>query len=529
MKKKLLSLLLIMLSALLLSACGKDPIAELENQITKEEHQERRDVLSELAQIFRQERAGATIDATRGLALSVRLNNQEFVQFFIRKGADVNGECTSYDSYDPYTFEESSVCLTMLGFASENGHYEIGKILVDAGANVNSSCKKNHKKNVREDQKSTTKHECEETAILLAMKSFSEDKNARDEFVHFLFEKGASLECRECDGESPALLLATEQGDLKMVEWLIKNGAKPKRYSHLGRKPTSVYWGLKHFFAVSPEDTRLLKLLIENGANIRDMGRILDLLICSSYDKEKSFKEKVEFLEKSGIKLEIPKIEVVKIPGRKYAFGKYEITRAQYDAVMPSEENLHDNEPVRVAAQHATEEDSDAKKNYPKTLVSYREAEEFCDRMTYWGQALKMIAHNQRYRLPSREEWLHACCVGKEKRKKIRLGHGFELDGTEWVKPSFEEVKRTSWYSEDYNGNFSYPGRLYPVGQKEPNAFGIYDMLGNVSELTSDKRECGGDCWSNSLTLSKNGEIEDDERDLHQGFRVVLDPATPEE
>ena len=76
------------------------------------------------------------------------------------------------------------------------------------------------------------------------------------------------------------------------------------------------------------------------------------------------------------------------------------------------------------------------------------------------------VRENTRIRnmlIPTQSEWEFACRAGSR---------GPLYEGT--------NVAELAWYA----GNSE--GRLRPVGLKKPNAFGLYDMLGNVSEITRD-------------------------------------------
>jgi formylglycine-generating enzyme required for sulfatase activity len=75
------------------------------------------------------------------------------------------------------------------------------------------------------------------------------------------------------------------------------------------------------------------------------------------------------------------------------------------------------------------------------------------------------------YRLPTEAEWEYACRAGSDK------DYSF---GSTALK-----VDDYAWYSENANGSYQ------PVGQKKANAWGLYDMHGNVAEWVLDSFDEG--------------------------------------
>ena len=75
----------------------------------------------------------------------------------------------------------------------------------------------------------------------------------------------------------------------------------------------------------------------------------------------------------------------------------------------------------------------------------------------------------ERYRLPTEAEWEYAARGGQQ-------GKGYEYTGS-------NEPGSVAWYKE--NGGYVE----HPVGQKQPNELGLYDMSGNVKEWVQD-------CWN---------------------------------
>ena len=209
--KKLISILAVMIAALLFSACGQDPVAELETQIAKEDNPNRRELFAEFAQIFRRERAKQPFDATRGLALAVAFDYPDYAEFFLERGADVNGTCMD--------------AAPMLGVAAEQHFSEICRLLVKRGADVNARSKNGS------------------TALLYAV--IQQDA----EMARWLIGKGADVRVVMTDGgdaKASLVQFAAFGGreSLPVLETLLSAGADPNAGADSGFENSALKFAL---------------------------------------------------------------------------------------------------------------------------------------------------------------------------------------------------------------------------------------------------------------------------------------------
>jgi formylglycine-generating enzyme required for sulfatase activity len=137
---------------------------------------------------------------------------------------------------------------------------------------------------------------------------------------------------------------------------------------------------------------------------------------------------------------------------RAYCMKATEVTQGEWQAVMGSNpSNFKDcgaNCPVELVSW-------DDAADYANALSRREGLPECYSDSTFSGLSCKG------YRLPTEAEWEYAARAGT-------------------TAATYRNLDSVAWYDKNS------PSRPHPVGQKQPNAWGLYDMLGNVWEWTGD-------------------------------------------
>ena len=134
--------------------------------------------------------------------------------------------------------------------------------------------------------------------------------------------------------------------------------------------------------------------------------------------------------------------------------GKYEVTQAQYQAIMGTNPSYFKGADL------------------PVEYVAWEDAMEFCAKLTEIEKAAGRLPKGYEYTLPTEAQWEYACRAGTT----TALNSGKNLSSEEKC-PEMDEV---GWYG------YNTANKTHPVGQKLPNAWGLYDMHGNVLEWCLD-------------------------------------------
>lgn len=174
-----------------------------------------------------------------------------------------------------------------------------------------------------------------------------------------------------------------------------------------------------------------------------------------------------EFLMGSEDRTESPP-HLVRI-ARPFYIGRFPVTQTQWTAVMGKNRSRHRGDP-----------------RLPVDQVSWFDCQEFCERLCE--------RYGRVFRLPSEAEWEYACRAGTT--TKYAFGDtlspaqaNFTSYATQFGPPPGDEgafVREMELAEEAAATRGERSAKPTPVGSYPPNAWGIYDMHGNVDEWCED-------------------------------------------
>jgi formylglycine-generating enzyme required for sulfatase activity len=136
---------------------------------------------------------------------------------------------------------------------------------------------------------------------------------------------------------------------------------------------------------------------------------------------------------------------------RGFWIGIHEVTQAEYSAIMGINPSQHTGDT-----------------RHPVERVSWRDAMDYCVRLTRIRETQGTLLAGYEYRLPTEAEWEYACRAG------TTTGFSFGDDPQERI------IEDYAWFTGNSDSS------THPVGTRKPNPWGLHDMHGNVFEWCLD-------------------------------------------
>jgi len=179
--------------------------------------------------------------------------------------------------------------------------------------------------------------------------------------------------------------------------------------------------------------------------------------------------------------------------------GQHEVTQSEYAALMGTNPSFNPGA------------------NNPVEQVSWFDAQAYCAALTTQQSALGNVPPGYQYRLPTEAEWEYACRAGTT--TEFNVGSALFCNQAKFA---------YSFHSNSSCGSSS----TVPVGSYAPNAWGLYDMHGNVFEWCLDSYQAysAGPVTDPFVTggpdrVARGGSWLDGSNHCRSAFRVIGVPG----
>jgi formylglycine-generating enzyme required for sulfatase activity len=352
---------------------------------------------------------------------------------------------------------------TPLHIAVYHGKIEVAALLIQTGADVNAY------------------NSSHETPLFYAA---SQGENAAAEL---LLQKGADVNARDNPKNTP-LFYAVFRGKKEMVLLLLQKGADANAINHNGETP--LRWASSH------NKKEIAETLVQKGAIIsseKPVGTKRSEVKTTKRNEATSstniFKDSNTGMEFVFIKggcfqmgsnnADMDERPVHTACTSGFYLGRYEVTQGQWKKIM-----AHNPSKFTSCGDFC-----------PVENVSWNDAQSFIQRLNAKTRSAK-------YRLPTEEEWEYAARAGTESER-------------------YGDIDEIAWYEKNSGQH------THKVGTKVPNAWGLYDMLGNVWEWVqdgysyypSDQLKNPVETPSNLYRIARGGSWNSSAEDTRSAFR----------